>query len=176
MPVDVVVLAGGEARRFGADKLALLLDAVLDSVASGLRSDAGALVCVGPPRTTRRDVVWTREEPPLGGPLAGLEAGLRLTSSPVVVVVGGDMPDVGRGLAALVTAVAGHDAAVLADAEGRAQPLAAAWQRTALARRLAALEPVAGRPLRLLLDGVDVVTVSDSWGAGRDVDVPSDLS
>ena len=176
MPVDVVVLAGGAARRFGADKVALLLDTVLDSVADGLRSDLGALVCVGPPRPTRRDVGWTREEPPLGGPLAGVATGLAWTSSEVVGVVGGDMPEVGWALAALVSAVASHDAAVLADADGRVQPLAAAWQRVALARQLAALEPVAGRPLRLLLDDVDVVTVSDRWGAGRDVDVPSDLS
>jgi len=176
VPVDVVVLAGGEARRFGADKVALLLDAVLDSVAGGLGSRVGALVCVGPPRVTRRpDVTWTREEPPLGGPLAGLAAGLELTSSAVVVVVGADMPDVGPALPALVAAVAGHDAAVLSDADGRMQPLAAAWQRAALARRLTELEPVGGRPVRLLVDGVDLVTVGDGWGAGRDVDVPADL-
>jgi molybdopterin-guanine dinucleotide biosynthesis protein A len=176
VPVDVVVLAGGEARRFGADKVALLLDPVLDSVAAGLGAELGRLVCVGPHRATARTgVVWTREEPALGGPLAGLAAGLAETSSAVVVVVGGDMPDVGRAVPALVAAVTGHDAAVLVDAAGRAQPLAAAWDRAALARRVRALEPVAGRPLRLLLDGVDVVPVSDAWGAGRDVDVPEDL-
>lgn len=171
---DVVVLAGGASRRFGADKLTVLLDSVL----AGLPDDVGTVVCVGPERPTRRDDVgWTREEPPLGGPLAGLAAGVPLTSSDLVVVVGGDMPDVGRAVPALVaTARRTGRPAVLVDANGRAQPLASAWPRQVLVESLERIGPPAGRPLRQLVADVEVSELADSWGAARDVDVPGDLA
>lgn len=174
---DVVVLAGGAARRFGADKLALLLDRVLD----GLPAGVGLVVCVGPERATRRPgVVWTREDPPLGGPLAALAAGAARTSSAVVVVVGGDMPAVGGAVEALAAAVrVDRPVALLVDAAGRRQPLASAWRRDVLVARLAALGPVQGRALHALLDTLDageVVEVPDAWEAARDVDVPGDLT
>lgn len=174
---DVVVLAGGQSLRFGADKLAVLLDDVLD----GLPAAATSVVCVGPPRPTRRTGVrWTREEPPLGGPLAGVAAGVALTSSPVVVVVGGDMPAVGRAVPALVAVAyrAGRPG-LLRDTGGRRQPLASAWPRTVLLAALARVDPPSGRPLRALLDPAitpEVVEVTDVWAAATDVDVPDDLT
>lgn len=73
-----MVLAGGAARRLGgADKPALpvgghpLLDRVLTACAAADRT-----VVVGPRRPTARPVLWTREEPPGGGPLPALAAGL----------------------------------------------------------------------------------------------------
>ncbi|MCU0266065.1 MAG: NTP transferase domain-containing protein [Actinomycetia bacterium] len=174
---DVIVLAGGVARRFGSDKLALLLDRVLD----GLPDDARTVVCAGPARPTRRSGVrWVREDPPLGGPLAGLAAGVPLTTSAVVVVVGGDMPDVGRAVPALVSAAhETHRPALLLDAGGRRQPLASAWPRALLQAALERIGPPSGRPLRDLLAEVaatPLADVPDAWGAARDVDVPDDLS
>nr|WP_107437407.1 DUF6457 domain-containing protein [Streptomyces qinglanensis] len=61
----------------GADKPAVtvggrpLLDRVLTAC-----GDAAATVVVGPRRPTCRPVLWAREEPPGGGPLAALQAGL----------------------------------------------------------------------------------------------------
>jgi molybdopterin-guanine dinucleotide biosynthesis protein A len=75
---DAVILAGGSGRRLGGvDKGALvvaglpLLDRVLLASAAARRT-----VVVGEPRPTVRSVVWTREDPPGGGPLAGLAAGM----------------------------------------------------------------------------------------------------
>ena len=73
-----MVLAGGGSTRFGGvDKAMLVLDGMtlLDRV---LTATAGAArtVVVGPMRTTYRDVDWTVEDPPSGGPVAGLAAGL----------------------------------------------------------------------------------------------------
>ncbi len=191
--VDVVVLAGGQSRRFGGDKLALLLDDVL----AGLPAEA-SVVCVGPARSTRRaGVVWVQEDPPYGGPLAGVAAGVAAGSGPLVLVVGGDMPSVGRAAAALLVAVAAApwaDGAVLVDTDGRPQVLACAWRRPRLVATLAQIAQIAhapddsldraapnrgatlvGLPLRLLLEGTELVRVPDVWAAAHDIDTPADL-
>ena len=176
MGYDVIVLAGGRSTRFGSDKVGLLLPDVLD----GLPASA-SVVCVGPARPARRpDVRWVHEDPPQSGPLAALAAGLAAGTSAVVVLVGADMPHVGRAVPALVGALAAaaDDApgAVLVDGDGRAQVLASAWRRESLARRLAAIGELGGRPLRLVLDGGPLVPVADAWGSARDIDTPADLA
>jgi molybdopterin-guanine dinucleotide biosynthesis protein A len=174
---EVVVAAGGRSRRFGSDKLVLLLDRTLASL-----PDDASVVCVGPQRPVARPSVrWTVEDPPGGGPLSAAAAGLAATAAPVLVLVGGDMPLVGLAVPALVAAVerapGTSAAAVLVDTAGQDQPLASAWRRAALAARLgelASVAPLAGRPLRLLLEGMPTVRVPDEWGAAHDVDVPAD--
>ena len=89
-----VVLCGGESRRFGSDKTRADLDGVpvLDVLLSSLPPGWDVL-CVGPERPTSREAVrWTREDPPGGGPVAGLAAALTVVDSPVTVLLGGDMP------------------------------------------------------------------------------------
>lgn len=74
---DVIVLAGGAAKRLGgADKPAVRVGgrALLDRVLAAC-SGAGATVVVGGRRPTSRPVTWTREVPQGGGPLAALGAG-----------------------------------------------------------------------------------------------------
>ncbi|MGW7485406.1 DUF6457 domain-containing protein [Streptomyces sp. NPDC054786] len=91
---DTIVLAGGAARRLGgADKPALsvggrpLLDRVLAAC-----PDTALTVVVGPHRPTTRAVVRALEDPPGGGPLAALDAGLRHTTAPTVLVLSADLP------------------------------------------------------------------------------------
>ncbi|MGC4980120.1 NTP transferase domain-containing protein [Streptomyces sp. DT193] len=91
---DAVVLAGGAARRLGGeDKPGVrvggrtLLDRVLAACA-----DATRTVVVARPRPTARAVEWAREDPPGGGPLAALDAGLRHTGEPYVLVLSADLP------------------------------------------------------------------------------------
>ncbi|WP_328742470.1 molybdenum cofactor guanylyltransferase [Streptomyces caniferus] len=91
---DTIVLAGGAARRLGgADKPALsvggrpLLDRVLAAC-----PDAAITVVVGPHRPTTRTVVRALDDPPGGGPLAALDAGLRHTTAPTVLVLSADLP------------------------------------------------------------------------------------
>jgi molybdopterin-guanine dinucleotide biosynthesis protein A len=171
MGFDVVVLAGGRSSRFGSDKVALLLDRVLD----GLPADA-VVFCVGPEQPTQRSgVSWGREEPAYSGPLAAVAAGLAVGYQPLVVLLGADMPAVGAAVSALVEAVGGGNGSVLVDVDGWPQPLASAWRRDVLTERLDVLGDLAGRPLRLLLDGAALVPVPDRWDAARDVDTPADL-
>ncbi|WP_095757117.1 DUF6457 domain-containing protein [Streptomyces xinghaiensis] len=91
---DAVVLAGGAAKRLGgADKPGLrvggrpLLDRVLDAC-----PDAAGTVVVGSRRPTVRPVRWTFEQPPGGGPLAALDAGVRHVTAPVVLALSADLP------------------------------------------------------------------------------------
>jgi molybdenum cofactor guanylyltransferase len=175
----VVVLAGGGSTRFGADKLALLLDGVV----AGLPAEADAVVCVGAPRPTpsHAGVTWTVESPAGSGPLAAVAAGV--TAAPpdvdVVVVVGGDMPAVGAAVPALVSALSAAagatDAAVLVDGTGHRQPLASAWRRTSLVASLSRIGDPAGLAARRLLENAAVVEVPDTWGAAHDIDTPADL-
>lgn len=91
---DTIVLAGGAARRLGgADKPALSVGArpLLDRVLAAC-PDAAITVVVGPHRPTARAVVRALEDPPGGGPLAALDAGLRHTTAPTVLVLSADLP------------------------------------------------------------------------------------
>jgi molybdopterin-guanine dinucleotide biosynthesis protein A len=186
---DAVILAGGTGRRLGGvDKAGLLvagmpmLDRVLLATAAARHT-----VVVGEPRLTVREVRWTREDPPSGGPLAGLAAGLadllmvaQSDKAPLpVVVLATDLPwlgteDVDRLTAALAADPAA-EAAVFSDPEGRLQPLAAAYRIRPIAAAVAAVEPVHGKPVKLVLHALAVVTVPDRGAAG-DCDTPDQLA
>jgi molybdopterin-guanine dinucleotide biosynthesis protein A len=180
---DVVVPAGGAGRRLGGvDKAAVvvdgasLLDRVLTATAAARRT-----VVVGAPRPTVRPVEWTREEPPGGGPVAGLAAGLDvLAGDRPVVVLATDLPRLtGADVQRLVDALgrsgrAAVDGVAFRDAHGRRQPLAAAYRPGPLRAALAALGPVSGRSMRELLAGLVLDEIPDR-GAATDVDTPEDL-
>ncbi|WP_306184657.1 MULTISPECIES: NTP transferase domain-containing protein [unclassified Streptomyces] len=181
---DAVVLAGGAARRLGgADKPAVRVGgrALLDRVLAAC-AEARTTVVVADPRPTARPVRWTREEPPGGGPLAALDAGLRHTRADHVVVLSADLPflepaTVRRLLGALRAGRA--DGALLTDADGRDQPLVAAYRAHALRRELAALSrehgALTGLPLRRLTTALDLTRVPDRV-ASFDCDTWDDIA
>ncbi|KUN26995.1 molybdopterin-guanine dinucleotide biosynthesis protein [Streptomyces corchorusii] len=183
-PYDAVVLAGGAARRLGgADKPGLRVGgrALLDRVLAAC-ADAGTTVVVAAPRPTARPVRWTREEPPGGGPVAALEAGLRLTTAGHTVVLSADLPFLGRTtLRRLLTALedTGADGALLTDADGRDQPLVAAYRTPALRRELTALAAahggLGGLPLRRLTGALRLTRVPDPL-ASFDCDTWDDIA
>ncbi|MEV5509188.1 NTP transferase domain-containing protein [Streptomyces orinoci] len=157
-PHDAVILAGGRAQRLGgADKPAVTVGGrtLLDRVLAAC-PDAGTTVVVGPRRPTVRPVTWAREHPPGGGPLPALAAGLRHCTRETVLVLSADLPFLDPGtVRALLGAATEADGAVLTDAGGRDQPLAAAYRTEPLYRELGLLAAehgtLAGLPLRLPL-------------------------
>jgi molybdopterin-guanine dinucleotide biosynthesis protein A len=182
---DAIVLAGGTARRLGgADKATLpvagrtLLDRVLDVL-----TGAGQIVVVGAVRPVERPVQWTRESPPGGGPVAALGAGLALSQAARVLVLACDLPlittaTVQRLLAALERDASrtGADAAMLVDPAGRRQPLLAVYDRCALAAALVGLGEPAGRSMRALVAGLDVVEVAAVGNEALDCDTWVEVS
>jgi molybdopterin-guanine dinucleotide biosynthesis protein A len=186
--VAVIVLAGGESRRFGSDKLVASFAGrtLLDHVLAGL-DPSWDVICVGPPRPTERDVRWVREEPVGGGPLAGVAAGVAATTVEAIVVIAGDMPWAGPVVPLLLDALDALDAdrgdqdvdaarevgaAIARDGEGHTNPLLAAYRRPALTTALPV--PAHDRPAKTLL-GIPHVTVDVPGREARDVDRPSDL-
>ncbi|QYX78790.1 NTP transferase domain-containing protein [Streptomyces akebiae] len=183
---DAVVLAGGAARRLGGtDKPAVrvggraLLDRVLNACAG-----AATTVVVADPRPTARPVLWAREEPPGGGPLAALGAGLRHTTAPYVVVLSADLPfldeeTVRRLLDALLAAQGPADGVLVTDPDGRDQPLVAAYRAETLRRELARLavehDGLTGLPLRRLTAALRLTRITDPL-ASFDCDTWDDIA
>ncbi|WP_079277760.1 NTP transferase domain-containing protein [Streptomyces sp. CB03234] len=184
-PYDVVVLAGGAARRLGgADKPGVSVGgrALLDRVLRACR-EAGRTVVVGGRRGTVRPVVWAREEPPGSGPLAALAAGVRHVEADTVVVLSGDLPFLrDGGVRKLADSLAGGSAeAVLSvDPDGRDQPLVAAYRTEPLRRELALLATehgnLTGLPLRLLVQELDVRRIPADPLASFDCDTWEDIA
>jgi molybdopterin-guanine dinucleotide biosynthesis protein A len=175
--VTAVVLCGGAGRRFGGDKTRADLagSPVLDHVLDGLPAD-WPVVCVGEPRPTARPVSWCREDPPGGGPVAGIAAALPHVDGSVVVLLGGDMPYAAGPAPSLASRLAQGpelDAVLGRDGDGRLQPLLAAYRTEAL--RAAVPLPAAGTPLMRLLDSLRTLVVGLPEGAALDVDTTADL-
>lgn len=145
---DVVVLAGGGGTRLGGvDKSALtvggrtLLDRVLETAAA-----ARAVVVVGPVAVPAQ-VLQTTEDPPGGGPVAGLAAGLATLDrqgapAPWTLVIAVDQPEAAHAAVDVLRAAAGAgpdvDMVCPEDEAGHPQWLLAAYRTAALT---AALEP-----------------------------------
>ena len=174
---DAIVLAGGGSTRFGRDKLAAVVDGVtlLDRVLNAAAA-AEQRIVVGSRRPAAGDVRWTREDPPGGGPAAGVVAGLDLVHAPWVLLLAGDLPYVNAGtLTRLLEAGAGGDGALLVDEAGRRQLLCSAVRADALRERAAGSATWHGCSLRSLLDGLRLVEVPAVAGEAHDIDVPDDL-
>ncbi len=197
---DALVLTGGAGRRLGGvDKATIaigahtLLERALAAVAA-----AEAVVTVGPEHPTAESttpeaaafvggvlegatvrVTNVREDPPGGGPVAAIEAGLGLVAQPVVVVLACDMPfvtgaDVHRLVAALLLADDAVDATMYV-AEGQRQPLAAAYRVRSLRRTLRMHGPATGMAMRQLMAPLTVVEIPTDPGVTADCDTWADV-
>jgi molybdopterin-guanine dinucleotide biosynthesis protein A len=130
-----------------------ILDRVLGTLtAAGIEP----LVVVGEPRPVSYDVQWTREQPPGGGPVAGLAAGLAEVTAPCVMAVAGDLPFLDaatveklRAAVGAPSAASGLAGAIVVDATGRDQPLVGCWSTESLRAALPS-EPAGTSMWRLL--------------------------
>lgn len=164
---------------------------------------------VGDPRPTVRPVRWTREDPPGGGPLAALDAGVRETGvresgvrdtgvrdaglraagvreteADVLLVLSADLPfldeDTVRRLLGALAEAPDAEAALLTDAEGRDQPLVAAYRAAPLRRELARIAEergtLTGGSLRQLTGALRLTRVTAAPLASFDCDTWEDIA
>jgi molybdopterin-guanine dinucleotide biosynthesis protein A len=192
-PAGAVVLAGGRSLRFGRNKLAEPMPdgrTILAHAVDAVSRVCADIVVVTAPGATRPEelppgvrVVVDLE--PFGGPLVGLVAGLASTSSAIVVVAGGDMPELVPAVLALLAETLERSpagAALLAGAGDRPSLPFAARRDPALAAARSALAD-GDRRLRGLFERLALVEVPEAaWRALdpeartlRDIDRPEDL-
>lgn len=191
--VTGIVLAGGRSARFGSDKLAVELDGrrLIDHALAAVAAVTPAIVIVVAPGSTvvipggLPALVRVVDDPEaFGGPLIGLGTALAVVETPVVLVVGADMPRmvpaVLHRLAA--TIVPGRLASSL-EVPGRVQPLPMALDAGAAREAAAAVLGRGGRSLRdLLLELNAMALPAPAWlaldptGATiTDIDRPGDI-
>ncbi|CAH0258060.1 Molybdenum cofactor guanylyltransferase [Microbacterium sp. Bi98] len=179
-PTAAIILAGGRASRLDGTAKPLLevggrtlLDRAIAAV-----DGCDPIVVVGPPAPTRVRVVWTRETPEFGGPVAGIAAGLALVDTADIVLLAADLPNAegavallhrhpplsadadgkigkadadgkdGKADAASTNGAHGIDGVCLIDASGRMQWLVGRYRTDALRSAAAAL-PDGGRDASL---------------------------
>lgn len=156
---DAIVLTGGASRRMdGVAKPALEVGGrgLLDRVMSALGEAAQAIV-VGPRAETAAVAVWTREDPPGGGPALALAAGVALVDAPFVAVLAGDLPFLTPAtMRQLRLAADPVTVAIAVDDQARDQYLLAVWPTPVLRQTLAAAVPLTGRSLRAVYRDVAV--------------------
>jgi len=150
---SLVILAGGLSRRMGRDKAALPAGhgTLIEHIARRLAPVVAETIVAGAsgrhhlPGTTMVD-----DRYPGLGPLAGIHAGLLVARSPLVWVVGCDLPDVDPGLAALLCGLAGEVDAVVPRLDSEPQGVCAVYDR-GLAPRIERLLAAGERRLKMLL-------------------------
>lgn len=176
-----LVLAGGQSRRFGADKARhevagrAMIERVVEAVAAVAED---VLISVGAEGSfdvpAARQVVDRHKD---AGPLAGLHAGLVAAETPWVLAVACDLPFITPAVLRALAAARRPDAAavVARTPDGRRHPLCACYHRRVVPVVEAHL--AAGRlALHALLDRLDNVAYVDlPAGPLRNVNRLSDL-
>jgi molybdopterin-guanine dinucleotide biosynthesis protein A len=175
-----VVLAGGTAARMdGVDKASVELHGrTLLELAVDAMLDADEVVVVAPDSVpTSRPVTFVCEDPPRGGPVAGLLTGVDalLRRPRLIGVLAVDMPRVTPAtMRRLREAADGRDGAFLVDADGPRQ-LAGVISADRLAAVRPGLEGQHGMALHRLLAPLNLAEVAADGDEAVDIDSWADL-
>jgi molybdopterin-guanine dinucleotide biosynthesis protein A len=185
-----ILLAGGRASRvggatkplFAVGGASLLAHAVTAVTSAGARP----IVVAAPLLDPALPVDWVLEDPPFGGPVAGIVAALSRSElwAPVpewTFVLACDLPRVGAAVQRLRSDIlllpSDTDGVCLADASSRPQWLTGAYRTTSLQRGASSLAD-AGRnaSVRDLLADLAIAAIATADELTRDVDTWEDLS
>lgn len=198
MQFDAIVLAGGRSRRLGTDKALVRLGSksLLEGVISSL-AGANRLVVVAPEATLAEvspdvPVLRALEDPPFGGPVAGIAAGLQVLpdSELPVALFACDLPAAAQGFQQLrphlsllqgnpdLSLGADFDGVCATDPNGRDQWLMGVYARPFLTGRLDSLRGEQGLgavSVRRLMEAARLYRVPMSSQVTGDIDSPEDV-
>lgn len=180
---DAVIVAGGRATRLaGSNKPEWVHDGhrLLDD-ALAAAGGARRIVVVGDVEVPDH-VLLTREDPPFGGPVAGVAAGLALLAQTTpnprpawVLLLASDLPHAERAVHRFLDVDPGdHDGILLVDGNDRPQWLIGCYRRAALTAGLA--RPNRPNSLYGLLEPLDLLAVPTSAELTADVDTTADAA
>lgn len=177
---SALILSGGTSKRFGSDKSEAKLEgrALIDLVLDAIPGDVPVVV-VGPNRLefdSRVQVI--QEQPPFGGPVAGIAAGISLVKTELVAILATDMPYAPSILPLLIANLDEEiDAILPLDDSGFLQPFSGIYRRSALAAALEKLATVDGESMRNLVADLRVKSFELAGDARAllDIDTQDDL-
>ena len=187
--IGAILLAGGRASRLGG-AIKPLLDIGGRSLLHRAIDAAQLAGChpvtiAGPVLDDTLAVTWVREDPPFGGPVAGIVAALHSwdpeTSPEWTLVVACDLPGIGAATVRLVRDIlllpSDTDGMCLGDVGSRPQWLIGAY-RTAALRRAGAALPNGGHGARVrdLLEDLAITVVAAPPHETTDVDTWEDVN
>jgi molybdopterin-guanine dinucleotide biosynthesis protein A len=178
---SALIVTGGTSNRFGSDKSEAIFNkkALIDFLISSIPASI-AVVIVGPDRDEFPSTIQViKEDPPGGGPVAGIATGLPLIKTEYVAVLATDMPYSAAVVPILLQALSNDVEAVLAiDGEGFRQPFSGLYRVSSLLKVLGTKETLMGRSMRSVLVELKVKEVSlnaDDSHLLLDIDTRQDL-
>jgi molybdopterin-guanine dinucleotide biosynthesis protein A len=181
-PFAAVVLAGGRAARLGGQPKPQLDVGGRTMLAAVLAALTGAKprVVVGPPQPVPAGVLLVREQPPGGGPVPALAAGLaQVGDAEVVAVLAADLPFVTPAVVTALRERLTGDGVLVVDDTGRDQLLLGVWRTAVLRTATAGVRP--HTPLRAVLSPLAVRRYRPPLVTGvpapwTDCDTPAELA
>ncbi|OKL55004.1 hypothetical protein BSZ39_01085 [Bowdeniella nasicola] len=184
--LHVLILGGGTARRLGGVSKPdvtyqgrRLLDHALASLPDAV---TGRRVVVAPETVAvPGDVLRTLEDPPFGGPVAGIAAGLAALApkdDDLVAILTCDAPRAGEAVPTLLAALTDADCAIGRDANGREQYLLGVYRVAALTARIEqwGRDDLAGAPVWKFISALRAIVVDMPAELTHDIDTPDDLT
>jgi len=175
-----VILAGGRSTRMPGNKLALVIDGrtLLERAVAAATAVSHPVVVAGPrPHwwpDDGTDVTFVVEDPPFGGPVAGIAAALpRLGDADDVFLLAGDLADPASVVRLLCDAELAHDGVVLEDVDGVAQPLAGRYRLAALRAAVERLGHVRNVEVRTVMRSLSLMRLPAPEPVTRNVDTPA---
>ncbi len=176
-----MILAGGRGSRLGGREkgdIRISGERLIDLVNRAAR-EVGCQEVIIAGDITSDGAVTVREEPPFGGPAAGLAAALGEVTGDWVLLLACDLARAGQ-LGELISSAfdpttAEGDGMVVVE-RGRRQWLSGLYRRSSVEKSLAGIERVSGTSLESLLGTLNLVEIDDPDGLSRDIDTPEDLA
>ena len=165
--LSVAILAGGESRRMGRDKVHLklgedtLIERVLAAVA--LLEVTCALIANQPEEFTHLELPVHADLRPGMGPLGGLHTALSTTSAEAVLLLACDLPFVTAEFLRFLVGQLGNHQAVVPRGEDGFQPLCAVYARSCLPAVERLLDADVFKVMRLFSEVDMRVLEPDEW-------------